>query len=359
MSRTAQKIAVLLASLDPGTAGELLKSAKPERTPEIAAELVLLETSPEAAQAATSDLVREFTQFLQGRRKTAPRQASFARQVLENAFGPRGEEVFSQARRLVDLKDPFQPLRSLEVERIAGALAGEHPQVVALVLLELPPGKSAALIPMLNENLRTEAVSRMTLGERVSPEAKLRVAAMVQHRLEEIRKTQAAGVETPAPVAAPGAPAAGGGSGAAAPSPDAKAKTAAHLRRVALLLRGLAVEVRDGLVKAIGIRSVETSKAVQELMVLWEDLPLVADRSLQAVVRNIDMRKLALALVGADPAYTNRLRANISERARGMIDEETELMKKPKPEEIQEAREELLAQLRQLNTVGELHFEEK
>jgi flagellar motor switch protein FliG len=41
-----------------------------------------------------------------------------------------------------------------------------------------------------------------------------------------------------------------------------------------------------------------------------------------------------------------------------MIDEEMQLMKKPKADEIEQARETILAYLRQLNASGELQFEE-
>jgi flagellar motor switch protein FliG len=218
-----------------------------------------------------------------------------------------------------------------------------------MVLMELPPQKSAALIPLLKEDVRSEAIKRMILGEAVSIEAKMRVAAMIHERLEKIRKTdaQTAGDVMSAAV----------GSGASSAA-EPVAQTSANLRRVALLLRGLATELRDSLVKAIGAQNAETASAVQNLMIVWEDLPMVSERNLQEALRNTDARKLALAIHNTAQAIKARILANISERARAMIDEETQLMKKPKAEDIDPAREEILSSLRKMNAAGELQFEE-
>ena len=94
-------------------------------------------------------------------------------------------------------------------------------------------------------------------------------------------------------------------------------------------------------------------------MVLWSDIPGISDRNIQEVLRSIDARKLAVALIEVEPAIAAKIRNNISERARNMIDEETQLMKKPKPQEVEEARETILGYLRQLNATGELKFEGK
>ncbi len=348
-----RKAALLLASLDPGAAAELLKGVRPDLLTEIASEMVRMETGPvedspgraATGAAGTDEHLRDFyTALCKPRRQQASGQ-TFVKRVLESAIGKqRSEEVFGQARRMLDLRDPFRSLRDSPAEEFAQALTGEHPQVAAVVLLELAPEKSAALIPLLEESVRQDAVYRMTCGESVSPEARARIAAIVRSRIEALHKPAAPGA---APTAA------------AATSPAAKARMDAHLRRVALLMRNLSTELRDNLVKGISAQNADVAKNLLDMMVVWEDLPLVDERNLQAALRNVDARKLALALLGADAGITNKVRSNISERARAMIEEETQLMKKPKAEEIEEARETIVQYLRQLNATGELRFEGK
>ena len=327
-----QKAALLLASLDPGTAGELLKAARPDTVTQIAAELVYLDATGRGRARPPAEPMAEFFGLLDNR-KTAASLEGFIRKMLSNAVGDQKcEEIIGEARRLVDSRDPFLPIRSADAEGLARALAGENPQVAALVLTELPPDKSAALIPLLEEPVRKEAACRMAAGESVSPEARARIAVLIRERLESA-------------------------SGAA--ETMARAPGDQRLRRVALLLRKLATPLRDGLVQSIAQHDAQMGAAVQDLMVTWEDIGLIEDRQLQDVLRNVEARGLALALAGSDPETIRKIRSSISERAGAMIDEETSLMKKPKADEVEAARAAILKVLRERNAAGELSFEEK
>ena len=203
--------------------------------------------------------------------------------------------------------------------------------------MEVPPEKCVQLIPLLEESVRNEAMRRMASGEPVLPEAKARIAAILRDRIRELRKS---------PESAPSA-------AKAAKGPDTS-----HLRRIALLLRRLKKELRDSLVKAVSEKTPELGTAVQDMMIVWEDMPVVPDRPLQEVLRNVDARKLALALYKTEAGTDKKVRANISERARTMIDEELSLMKSPKAEDVEAARESILKGLRQQNQAGTLEFTE-
>ncbi|MFO8014502.1 MAG: FliG C-terminal domain-containing protein [Phycisphaerae bacterium] len=330
MPSTLRKAALLLRSLDPQTAGELLAAAPPEAVKQIASELVSIDNTGQAG--AESDPAAEFLGLLTGTRR--PDLQSFVRDVVANAVGQeKCEQILGEVDRLVKGRDPFLPIRQADVSLLAAALRGQHPQAAALVLMELDPEKSAALIPLLDESIRGEAVRRMILGERVSPEAQGRVAAMVRDRLEDLASSS----DTPA---------------AASGSPDAR------LRRVALLMRRLRKDLRDSLLESIKQRSPDEAREVQDLMVTWDDLPVLSDRSLQDILRTMDAGGLAMALHGADEEIDRKIRNNISERAAAMVEEEISLMRQPKIEDVEAAREKILTELRQLNAAGELTFEE-
>lgn len=286
-SNAIRKAALLLMSLDPGTAAELLKAARPDIVPEIATELAYLGATGQHADALKLAPAEEFFGMIRGTGQGGNLE-TFMRRMLEGAVGEKeSKELLTEVRRRVDVRDPFIPIRAADAGTLALALEGEHPQVSALVLSELPPDKSAALIPLLSDSVRVEAVRHMTAGTLASPEAQTRIAAIVRKRLDGLR-------------AAPGAGDAGRPEG--------------RLRRVAVLLRSIKTELRDSLIKAIGEQNADTAASVQNLMVVWEDVPLVSDRSLQEVLREVDARQLALALSGADPAMDRKIRANVSER---------------------------------------------
>lgn len=325
-----RRAALLLKTLDPRTAGELLKGAPSSVVTEIAAELALLDAPGAPEGHADRDSVYEFASLIRG---GAGAQASgaFVERLLESAVGrEQSKQYLGRVRSLAEQRDPFLAIRSADVARLARALAGESGRVAALVLTELPAEKSSALLPLLDESVRSQAVwGMMTEGE-AAAETRCRVAAIVRGRLEEL--------------------------GAQDDGGPAKERRSRQLRKVALLLRGLETSARDGLLEAMAAQDADTAGTVRNLMVIWEDIPAIRDRSLQEVLRSINSKSLALALVGAGREITSKIRTNISARAGAMLDEEAALLSEPKDEEVQAAREEVLAGLRELNQKGELRF---
>jgi len=326
-----RKAAILLRNLSPQTAGELLGAAPSETVKQIATELVYLDATGQTGGDTGSAPAVEFLGLLSGGGRRDLQ--SFVHDVVAGAVGrEKSAEVLGEASRIAQDRAPFLSIRQTDVSLLAEALRGQHPQASALVLMELDPQKSAALIPMLDESVRGEAVRRMILGQQVSPEARARVASMIRDRLRDL----ASSGETPA-------------EGATA-APDA------HLRRIALLMRRLRQDLRDSLLESIKQQSPDKARQVQDLMVTWDDLPILADRNLQDILRTMDAGGLALALQDADEAIDRKIRSNISERAAAMVEEEISLMRRPKPEDVEAAREKILSELRQLNAAGELAF---
>ncbi len=325
-----QKAAMLLMSLDPATAAELLKGLNPDVVQELAVELAYLDAAGISSKQS-AEIARQFCNSL--RTDERFHLKSFLKQVLRNTVSEeKAVQIQTQIQDLVRKRDPFISIRSIDSQVIASALDGEHPQAAAVVLSELPTKKSSEVIGLLGEGIRVSVVSRMTSCETVTAEAKSRIAETVSKHLRSLT----AGKEG-----------------------TALARPEQSLRKVAVILRNLGKELRDGLLRAIQEKDDESGKTVANLMIVWEDIPQVADRSLQEALRGIDAKKLALALVKANEAIIKKIRSNISERAVATLDEETSLMSAPKPKDIEDARDEIVQILRGINEKGELVFVEE
>ncbi len=337
-----RKAAMLLMALGPNTAAELLKDASSDTIAELAAEMAYLDASGIAKKAMPIEFINEFSLLL--RKGRAMQQGSFVKQLLDNTIGPeQSEKMLVKVQDKAYAKDPFLKVRKADVKDLARALEGESAQVASIVLAEMSPARSAELLSLLADEVRPEVIRNMTSGEDVSRQAKLRVASVMLSRLEAFEKARR-GDET-----------ASAGSG----GPAAEDHKQQRLRKVAVLLRSLDKQSRDGLVAKLSESDEEASKAVQQAMVLWEDIPVIEDRPLQEVLRHVDTKQLALAMVNADQRILSKVRENISERAGAMLDEETSLLSSPKEEEIEKARDGILALLRKANASGELSFKEE
>jgi flagellar motor switch protein FliG len=259
---------------------------------------------------------------------------SFLKEMLKGTVGEeQAAQIETQIHDLVEKRDPFIAIRSADSEVLASVLEGEHPQAVAVVLSEMPPKKSSAMLGLLGEGMRLSAISRMTSVETVTAEAKARIAQMVRKRLEATAASEG--------------------------SMPSQARPEQSLRKVAVILRNVEKELRDGVLTAIQQKDKQASEMIADLMIVWNDIPQIADRSLQEALRGTDSRQLALALHKADEVINRKVRSNISERAAAMIDEEISLMPTPKKEEVKEARETIVKVLREMNSRGELTFVEE
>jgi flagellar motor switch protein FliG len=337
-----RKAAMLLMSLDPGTAAELLKGLNSGTVHDIAVEVAFLEASGYKAESHSGAVVKEFCETITKRKETKPK--SFLNHMLTSTVGKeKAGEIAAQIQTLVKQRDPFMAIREMSIEKLSAALKGEHPQVAANVMLELPLKKSMEIVATMEEGVRAEAVRRMTNPEAVSWEAKQKIAALVERKIAAMAEKERA-KQVAAPVAA-------------VVTTDDK-KVESPLRKVALLLRGLGKELREGLIKGIEEKSGEAAAGVMDQMLLWEDIPAIADRSMQEALKGIDSKQLALTMFKGDEAIVRKMRSNMSERAAAMIDEEMSFMKDIPKEDLAKAKEAMLVVLRDLNKKGQITFQE-
>jgi flagellar motor switch protein FliG len=327
-----QKAALLLASLDAATAAEMLKGVDAQMVQELAVELSYLNAAGHRNAKQTADIARQFCQSLQD--ASTFHFKSFLREMLRHTVGDdQAKRIQQEVQGLLQKRDPFMAIRVADPATLTAVLETEHPQAVAVVLSELPARKGSEVLGALGEGVRVSAINRMTGITGMTPEAKARIAEMVQKRIEAM----------------------GSGEGGTA----LQVRPEQSLRKVAVLVRNLDKEVRDGVLEAIRQKDQEACDKVTNLMVTWEDVPLARDRSLQQALRGLDERQLALALAETPEEFVRKIKANISERAAALLDEETALMSAPKKEDVRQARERIVAALRELNQKGELSFEEE
>jgi flagellar motor switch protein FliG len=324
-----QKAALLLMSLDIGTATDLLKGIDPKVVQELAVELSYFDAAGYRSGQQSTEIARQFYSSLKS--EPALNLKSFVREMLNSTVGQeKACQIETEIQELLHRRDPFIPIRSADVGTLASVLESERPQAVAVVLSEMPAKKSSEIIGLLGEGMRVSAITRMTSVDSVTTEAKARIAEMVRKRLEYVTTSE--------------------GNGASQVQPDQS------LRKVAMILRNLDKEVRDGVLGAVQEKDTQIGEKVTNLMIVWDDIPQVADRSLQEALRGIDERQLALALHKADDTITRKVKSNISERAAALVDEEASLMSTPKKEDVKEAREKIVSALREMNSKGGLTF---
>ena len=320
-----QKAAMLLMSLDSLTAVELLKGLDADEIQEIAMELARIDASGRRDVKEQAKIAREFYNSLHQEQNQKFSVKAFLNEMLINVLDKeKVEHIQTEVKKATEQKDVFLDIRLAGTDELVLALDGEHPQTIAVVLSELSPKKSQEVLSLLSEEARLKAVCKMTNPEMVGSGVKQRMASTITKRLKSFKGETL--VERPEQT----------------------------LRKLALVLSGLERDMRDSMLAEISKNDEETAAMVKRLMITWEDITSVADRSLQEALRSVDSGKLAMALYGADEDVAQKIRSNMSDRAVSMLDEEISLMQEPLEKEILDAREEVVRPLREANEEGTL-----
>lgn len=174
---------MLLMSLDAATAAELLKGIDPELVQELAVELAYLDATGYQGGKQSTQIARQFCNSLQADQRSHFK--SYLQQMMTNNAGDQiAEQIRTQRKDLQQENDSFAPIRLLDSQTIASVLEKEHPRSAAVVLSELPPGKSSDVLDLLDQGIRFSAVRRMTTCKNMAAEAKAQIAETVCKRLK-------------------------------------------------------------------------------------------------------------------------------------------------------------------------------
>ncbi|MCD6394547.1 MAG: hypothetical protein J7M40_13705 [Planctomycetes bacterium] len=322
-----REAATLLMSLDTTMASELIQGIPPETVEELAVEMARIHASGHRNKKEESRIIREFCSGLQkgdgGQRFSL---SSFLNETLVNVLGEeKAEEIQSQVKGATVTEDIFKSIRTADRDQLVLALKDEHPQVAAVILSEMEPAKVQSILTLFDKEFCCKVVWKMAKPAALPNKVKKKMVTIVSSKM--------AGSE---------------GEGAAIQRP----KTV--LRELAIVLSDVERGLRGEILDDIKQQDEETASMIVTLMVTWEDLLSIADRSLQEALRTVETQKLAIALHGADEEIAEKIRANLSERAVTALEEERSLMQDPLEEEVAEAREDIVRPLRQANEEGKL-----
>jgi flagellar motor switch protein FliG len=120
------------------------------------------------------------------------------------------------------------------------------------------------------------------------------------------------------------------------------------------ILSNLPREVMQEILANLEQQNPELAERVQQAMFTFEDLVKLDDRSLQRVLREVDMRELALALKGASEELKDKIFRNMSQRAAQILREEMDYMGPVRLRDVTAAQRRIVDIVRKLEEAGEV-----
>jgi flagellar motor switch protein FliG len=313
------KAAILLLAIGPDQAALMLKSLPAEMVEEVTRELAGLGRVPDALQAS---VVEEFYNLTIAQRFANEGSLDYAKQVLAQSLDPKqAERVLAQIQTQVQ-KTPFSFLQRAETDNLLTFIQDEHPQTIALITCHLPHHKAAEIIGGLPVQKQIEVIKRIANMEQTNPEVIREVERGLESRLASMltqSMEKAGGVPT-----------------------------------VAEILNLADRSTEKSIMEGLEADDPDLVEQIRRLMFVFEDILMVNEKGIQAVLKEVENSELALALKTASEELKQKIFSNMSERAASMIKEDMEYMGPVRVSDVEAAQQRVVDIVRRLEESGDV-----
>ncbi|GAB4110866.1 MAG: flagellar motor switch protein FliG [Phycisphaeraceae bacterium] len=314
-----QKAAVLLLALDQEAASLILSKLNPKTVEEITRELASTHSVP---QEVRDSVLKEFYELAVAQSWAREGGLEYARALLMKSLDPKdAERIISQISQQVR-RTPFAFLQKAETQNLLTFIQDEHPQTIALIVSHMAHHKASEILAGLPGPKQIEVVKRVANMEQTNPEViaeveqglETRLANMLNQNFEKI-----GGVET-----------------------------------VAEMLNLVDRTTEKSIMEGLEAEDPDLVEEIRRLMFVFEDINLVDDKGIQAVLKEVENDELALALKAASDELKEKIFKNMSERAATMIKEDMEYMGPVRMSDVEAAQQRIVDIVRRLEDAGEI-----
>ncbi|UCG34514.1 MAG: flagellar motor switch protein FliG [Phycisphaerales bacterium] len=308
-----------MLALKPEVGSQILKHMDRDNVEELSRQITTL---GDVDLTTMNSVVEEFYSEALNSQFLDPGGLGYAAKLINHTF-PKEEakRIIEQLEQLA-FQQPFSFLQRTESENLLTFIQDEHPQTIALILAHLMPSKGSEILVALPAAKQVEVVKRIAQMEQTDPMVIREVERGLENRLAGIvgqRLQRAGGVEA-----------------------------------VAEMLNLADRATEKGILESLESDDPDLVEDIRRLMFVFEDILLVNDRGIQAVLKEVDNDELALALKTASPELKEKIFKNMSERAATLIQEDMEYMGPVRISDVEAAQQRIVDVVRRLEDAGEI-----
>src|SRR5450755_260941 len=174
-----QRAAILLMSLGEQDAANVLKQLDARDVQKLGIAMAELR---EVSREQMTSVLDKFIGVADSKANIAGGSQDFVRRVLTQAVGKQKTDMLLDRVTTGQTGQGIESLKWMESKAVAQIISGEHPQIAAIVLAHLEPEQAAAILPLLNEDLRTEVLMRIASLNEVPQSALTELDQLVRNR---------------------------------------------------------------------------------------------------------------------------------------------------------------------------------
>jgi flagellar motor switch protein FliG len=312
-----QRAAILLMSLGEQDAANLLKQLEAKDVQKLGLAMAELK---EISREQVTSVLEKFIGIADGKANLASGSTEYVRRVLTQAVGKQKTDMLLDRVAAGGTGAGIEALKWMEAKAVAQIISGEHPQIAAIVLAHLEPEQSAAIMPLLTEELRTEVLMRIASLNEVPQTALTELDQLVEKQ---------ANVAPPVPL-----------------------RKVGGARTVANILNSMDRDKSGAELGKIEKSDAEMHQKIKDLLFIFDNLLDVDDRGIQALLREVGSETLAVALRGAEPEVQEKILKNMSKRAAEILKDDMEARGPVKLADVEAAQKEIIVIAQRLAEEG-------
>lgn len=216
----------------------------------------------------------------------------------------------------------FQKIRRLDPKTVSNFIRYEHPQTIAIILTHLDSSQASAILGELPPALQTEVICRIAELENIPPGIVEEIDQVLQQEITTIKGFEG--------------------------------QKKGGVRLAAEILNQMEGASEGRILKEIEEQKQGLAEEIRKLMFIFEDLLQVDDRSIMAILKEINNETLTMALKTASEELRDKVFKNMSERAAQMLKEDLEVMGPARLKDVEAAQQSILKVAKRLESEGKI-----
>lgn len=315
-----QKAAILLISLGPELSAKVFHHLREEEIEALALEIASQRQIPAEHR---EKVLYEFYQIYQAQQYISQGGIDYAKEILDRALGTtKAMEILQRLTASLQVR-PFSFVRKADPNQLISFIQGEHPQTIALIMAYLAPEQASVVLASLPPERQADVARRIAIMDRTSPEVLKEVERVLERKLASLVNqdyTVAGGVES-----------------------------------VVDVLNRVDRSTEKTIMESLAVQDPALAEEIKKRMFLFEDVVTLDNRSLQRVLREVDLqRDLPLALKVASEEVKRKVLGNISRRGQENLREAMDYLGPVRLRDVEEAQTKIVNIIRKLEELGEI-----
>ena len=310
--------AVLLMSLGEDEAAEVFKYLAPREVQKIGRAMAKLRA---VSREDVDGVLNRFRSEAGGHSTVGVEAREYLKTVLVKALGDKSAVIIERILQGGDTSG-IEKLKWLDSSTIAQLISGEHPQIIATILVHLDQDQASEILSHLHERLRGDVMMRIATLDGIQPAA-----------LKELNDTLAEVLSG---------------------SDGLQKSSLGGVRTAAEILNYLPSAQSTQIMESMRDANAELTQQILDEMFVFEDLISLDDRGIQTVLREVQSESLIVALKGSSQDLREKIFKNMSSRAAEMLREDLEAKGPVKLSDVEKEQKDILGIVRRLADEGQI-----